>query len=208
MGRTSQAKDRLLQTAFDLIWTQSYSAVSVDQICERADVRKGSFYHFFASKSDLTVAAYEQNWSECRAHYDQVFSPQVAPLERLKRYCDMVCQSQSQKFAQTGQVLGCPFASVGSELSSQDEKVRKKSVEMFDRFSCYLESALRDAHRAGLVPDQDFKNTADSINGYIMGMLMQAKIRNDVTGLCRMYTTIARMIGAKESGESNQLDRN
>lgn len=43
MGRTSDAKERLLQVGFDLIWNQSYGAVSVDQICERADVNKGSF---------------------------------------------------------------------------------------------------------------------------------------------------------------------
>ncbi len=47
MGRTSVAKEKLLQVAFDLIWQQSYGSVSVDDICERAKVKKGSFYHFF-----------------------------------------------------------------------------------------------------------------------------------------------------------------
>ena len=57
MGRTSDAKEKLLRVAFDLIWEQSYGAVSVDDICERANVKKGSFYYFFPSKSDLAVAA-------------------------------------------------------------------------------------------------------------------------------------------------------
>ena len=43
MGRTSNAKERLLQVAFDLIWEQSYGSVSVDDICARAKVKKGSF---------------------------------------------------------------------------------------------------------------------------------------------------------------------
>ena len=50
MGRTSNAKERLLQVAFDLIWQQSYGAVSVDDICQRAKVKKGSFYYFFPLK--------------------------------------------------------------------------------------------------------------------------------------------------------------
>ena len=36
MGRTSDAKEKLLDVAFQLIWDNSYGGVSVDQICERA----------------------------------------------------------------------------------------------------------------------------------------------------------------------------
>jgi len=47
MGRTSDAKEKLLSVAFDLIHENSYGAVGVDQICKRAKVNKGSFYYFF-----------------------------------------------------------------------------------------------------------------------------------------------------------------
>lgn len=50
MGRTSNAKERLLEAVIELIWTGSYGSTSVDQICERAGVKKGSFYHFFESR--------------------------------------------------------------------------------------------------------------------------------------------------------------
>ena len=56
MGRVSDAKQRLLQATIDLIWQNSYGAVTVDNICERAGVKKGSFYYFFPSKTDLVVA--------------------------------------------------------------------------------------------------------------------------------------------------------
>ena len=97
MGRTSNAKERLLQVAFDLIWRQSYGAVSVDDICERAKVKKGSFYYFFPSKSELAVAAYEENWKQKQPKYDQVFSPLVPPLERIENYCQMVYEGQKEK---------------------------------------------------------------------------------------------------------------
>ena len=79
MGRTSDARDRLLQVAFDLIWQQSYGSVSVDTICDRAGVKKGSFYYFFPSKSDLAIAAYEEHWQQRRPVYDRVFSSSGAP---------------------------------------------------------------------------------------------------------------------------------
>ena len=87
MGRPSEAKEKLLLVAFDLIWNQSYGSVSVDQICERASVNKGSFYHFFPSKADLAVEAYEEHWREKQPEMDRIFSPQTPPLERLELWC-------------------------------------------------------------------------------------------------------------------------
>src|SRR5579864_772144 len=130
MGCTSNAKERLLQVAFDLIWQQSYGSVSVDDICKRAKVKKGSFYYFFPSKSDLAVAAYEEHWQRSQPHYDRTFSPLVPPLERLGNYCKFIYENQREKQQKTGRVRGCPFASVGCELSTQDEKIRRKAQEM------------------------------------------------------------------------------
>ena len=83
MGRTSDAgREKLLQVAFDLIWKQSYGSVSVDDICERAEVKKGSFYYFFPSKSDLAVAAYEAHWQDSAVPgMTASSSPLVPPLE-------------------------------------------------------------------------------------------------------------------------------
>ncbi|MBI3351289.1 MAG: TetR/AcrR family transcriptional regulator [Nitrospirae bacterium] len=62
MGRTSDAKERLLKSAIDLIYSRSYAGVSVQDICEHADVKKGSFHYFFKTKRDLALAALEQQW--------------------------------------------------------------------------------------------------------------------------------------------------
>ena len=197
MGRTSNAKERLLQVAFDLIWRQSYGSVSVDNICERAKVKKGSFYYFFPSKSDLAVAAYEEHWQQSRPKYDRTFSPLVPPLERIENYCQMVYEGQKEKQQKTGRVLGCPFASVGSELSTQDEKIRHKAREMFDRHCKYIENALRDAHKDGLIDKMDFSVKSQAIFSFIMGMLLQAKVKNDVEILGDLSPTVLRMIGAQ-----------
>jgi TetR/AcrR family transcriptional regulator, transcriptional repressor for nem operon len=195
MGRTSNSKQKLLQVAFDLIWEQSYGSVSVDDICERAKVRKGSFYYFFPSKSDLAVAAYEEHWQQKRPVYDQVFSPQVPPLERIEGYCRQMYEGQREKKEKTGRVLGCPFASVGCELSTQDEKIRQKAQEMFNRFSLYIETALRDAHRDGLIEDCDFATKSRTIFSCVLGMLLQAKVKNDPEVLQDLAPTVMQMVG-------------
>ena len=55
MKKTCETKEKLLQVGFDLIWDSSYGSVSVDDICTRAGIHKGSFYYFFPSKADLVV---------------------------------------------------------------------------------------------------------------------------------------------------------
>ena len=196
MGRTSDAKEHLLAVAFDLIWRQSYGSVSVDDICARAGVKKGSFYYFFPSKSDLAVAAYEEHWQQRRPILDRTFSPLVPPLERIQNYCQVVYENQKAKFKKTGRVLGCPFASVGCELSTQDEKIRQKSLEVFERGCKYIEHALRDAHKEGLIEKCDFSKKSQAISSFILGMLLQAKVKNDVEVLRELGPAIMQMAGA------------
>ena len=57
MGRVSDAREKLMSAILELIWSGSYGNTTIDQICERAGVKKGSFYYFFDSKADLAVAA-------------------------------------------------------------------------------------------------------------------------------------------------------
>ncbi|MGA9777485.1 MAG: TetR/AcrR family transcriptional regulator [Limisphaerales bacterium] len=197
MGRPSDAKEKLLQVAFDLIWNQSYGSVSVDHICARARVNKGSFYHFFPSKSDLAVAAYEEHWKEKQPELDRIFSPQIPPLERLELWCNHIYHRQEQKAGKYGHVCGCPYASLGTELATQDEKIRAKSQELVDRNLRYVESALRDAKREGLISIEDSQAGAKRIYATALGMLLYAKIHNDLSVLQQLEPTVMDMIGAK-----------
>ncbi len=197
MGKASDAKERLLQVAFDLIWDSSYNTVSVDQICERAGVNKGSFYYYFKSKEELAVAAYEEHWREKQPELDRIFSAQVPPLERLSRWCQYLYERQRQKATKYGRVCGCPYASVGSELATQDEKIRTKAQELFERNLKYLESAVVDAAREGLVHGSDPRVLAERAYSLALGMLLRAKVRNELKVLEQLEPALLDVIGAK-----------
>ncbi len=197
MAKPTDTREKLLQVAFDLIWNQSYGSVSVDQICERAHVNKGSFYHFFDSKSELAVAAYEENWREKQPDFDRIFSPQNPPLERLLLWCQHVRARQRQKAEKYGHVCGCPYASLGVELATQDEKIRAKSQEIMDRTIRYLESALRDALREGLISLADSAAGAKRIYTAMLGLLLFAKVHNDLNVLDDLESVIMDTAGAK-----------
>ncbi|MBV9105939.1 MAG: TetR/AcrR family transcriptional regulator [Verrucomicrobia bacterium] len=199
MKRESDTKQKLLSTAVSLIWESSYGSISVDDICNQAGVNKGSFYYAFKSKSDLAVAAFEDHWNKKRGAMDEIFSSQVPPLERVEKYCDRIVQDQLDKFQLFGKLCGCPFASVGSELSTQDEQIRKKAHELSERTMKYLACALRDAAAEGILDIKDSVELARQVFCYAGGLIMQAKIENNPELLKCLKKGVFRLVGVNPS---------
>jgi TetR/AcrR family transcriptional repressor of nem operon len=190
-------KLRLLDTAIELIWENGYGAMSVDEICKKAEVCKGSFYHFFPSKSDLAVAALDHHWEEKRPNLDCAFSPSRPPLERLTLCAQRILEIQASKKEEYGKVCGCSYAGIGSEQSTLDEKIRAKVVEITARYQKYFETAIRDALSEGLIADCDPRKKAEELFAYASGLLLQAKLRNSTEPLENMATGFLQLAGVR-----------
>jgi TetR/AcrR family transcriptional repressor of nem operon len=186
-------KDRLMEAAMDLMWQNSYGTASVDAICERAGAKKGSFYYFFKSKSELAAAALEADWNKKRAEMDSIFSPTVPPLERLDRYFDFVCNRLAQLQKKCGSILGCPFVSVGSEVSTQDQIVREAIDRIMDRKLQFFVSTVRDAAAQGLLDAPNPESKARALFACYQGTVAQARIQNDIE-LLREFKDVARTV--------------
>ena len=199
MPRVSDMKERLLDAAMDLIWENSYGATSVDAICDRAGAKKGSFYYFFKSKSELAAAALEDCWNKKKAEMDSIFSPTVPPLERFARYFDFVHDRLAEVQKKCGSILGCPFISVGSEVSTQDQIVRETIDRIMDRKVNYFVSAVRDAAAEGLIDAPDPVAKARALFSCYQGMMAQARIQNDIELLRGFKEVAMEVLGVKRA---------
>ncbi len=180
MGRVSDAKQRLMEAVKELIWTGSYGSTTIDQICDKAGVKKGSFYYFFDSKAELAETAIEEDWQKRRVDLDAIFSCTVPPLQRIEKYLQYGYELQAEIKAKCGCVLGCPLFSLGAEVSTQESRLQKMIQGILD-FKCkYLESCIRDAHAAGLINVPDAAAKARTLFAYYQGLLTEARIRNNL----------------------------
>jgi TetR/AcrR family transcriptional regulator, transcriptional repressor for nem operon len=180
MGRTSDADQRLMDAALELVWSQSYGAVTIDDICKRAQVKKGSFYYYYDSKEQLAVAALERMWIEdWKPAMDAIFSASIEPLDRLKAYLGGIHRRSVETKARVGRMIGCPVASVGSEVSTQDCNICSKTRELLGRKRRYVESAMREAMANGSIEPGDPVKRTLVLASLIEGMMLQARMMND-----------------------------
>lgn len=181
MGRPSNARQRLIEAAKDVVYAHSYESVSVDELCKAAKVNKSSFYHFFASKQELVLVALESQWRWFEEMFLKTsFADDLPPHERILRFFDVMMKGQQAQKQREGHIRGCPLGNLTVEMSTLDELIRIRLQQFFQEWMGYFERMLVEAKEQGSVPALlNVKVTAQSLLAYFEGVVLLAKGRND-----------------------------
>lgn len=208
MGRTSCAKENLISSAIELIGTRSYNAVGVQELCEHAGVKKGSFYHFFPSKRDLTLEALDRIWGNFKAEtLDPIFNSGIPTRDKFETLLAKSYEYQLSRKDCTGWMTGCGFGNLALELSTQDEEIRKKIEEVFCEWTKYLERAIVLAMEEGVLPtDTDPPATAQAMVAFIEGVYLLGKTFNDPCMIQRLGEGVLQLcIPVKKTDECSRI---
>ena len=173
-------QQRILDSASALIHSRSYADVGVSAICEHAGVKKGSFYHFFRSKRELTLTVLDSYIMRLKCELmDKAFSASLPPMQRLERFGQLMYEVQKASVDRTGRLVGCPFGNLAVELSTQDEKIRLKLADIFSELCAEFQRTLDEAVEIGDLEDVDTAATAEAMGAYFEGVMGMAKTQND-----------------------------
>lgn len=192
-------KDRIIETALNLVWQSNYSSVSVDDICKAADVRKGSFYYHFPSKLDLTVAAVECYYQQKKANLDQIFSLSDSPLKRINNFFDYASEKAKKDRELYGRVMGCPVQALASEMVGKDgdeARLQAYCKDAENLFMQYWKATIQDLEDEGIIPESgDVDAKVRNLHAFLMGLVALAKINNDLDHLEEdLQTGIAKIL--------------
>jgi len=205
--QTGNSQQRLLTAAGDLLWEKSYHAVTIDEVCARAGVMKGSLYYFFDSKSALALAAVQHLWETvAQPAYENHFSAANSPFVRITGFLTWLQGLQQKQFRNIGRVLGWPFFTLGCELGGQEPTVSQQICEIEAAELFYFESAIRDALDQDIIEFFDPRAGALSLRAAAQGILARARILNDPDELSALATLPISILWLNKKSGSLEVD--
>jgi TetR/AcrR family transcriptional repressor of nem operon len=159
------SKTKFLGAALDAIRAQGYAATTVEDICRRAGVSKGSFFHHFKSKDELALAAV--------AHWDAVTQTLFAaapyrqaqdPLLRVLGYLDFRASLLSGGLCE----YTCPLGVLVQEVHATHPEIRAACERSLYSQVTELTADLEAARRR-YAPDSTW--SAESVGYFIQSVL-------------------------------------
>lgn len=199
MGRTSDAREKILATALSLIEVRGYSALGVAEICAAAGVPKGSFYYFFESKEALALAVIDEHWAQQRQDWTRILGGQAEPLERLRQLFEATQASLLAGQQSCGTVSGCMFGNLTLEMSNQTEAIRERLQQIFNAQVDMVAAVVSEALDRGQVTVSDPREAARSVVAQLEGQVLFAKLYNNTQRLEALWVNCRALLGASSA---------
>jgi TetR/AcrR family transcriptional repressor of nem operon len=185
MPRTSDKRERLVQSADALILQQGFKQTTLADIAENSGIPLGNVYYYFKSKEDIGRSVIEMRLANLRALLAQC-SRFDSPQARLQAMLDYPLEIQDNLTSN-----GCPLGTLAYELSRSDGFLREGSKqlikEMLDWSTAqFVQMGRSDAALLGLqfVSDlQGMSLIANALGDRSVVIKMVERIRNWIDGL-------------------------
>ncbi len=178
MTTVNQSKERILAAAKELFLARGYAATTVDAICEKAELTKGSFYYSFDSKEDLGVAVLD--WSLQRSAGMLANGPHVRITEPVEKAFAFL--KHLEKCSPDLWSAGCLLGSFALELADTNPRMQQAVAGMFqavaDNFAENLQPLVAES---GGKPARAASELADTLLGVVEGSIILAKAHRDPT---------------------------
>jgi len=170
--RGAETRLRIIRTAADLFHKQGVRATSPDEIIEASRTGKGQFYHYFKSKEGLIHEVLQTYLDEVKAGTARV-SYEIDSWRDLEEW--FLAQVELQK--SYNMTRGCPFGTLGNEVTENDELIRQDISLIFEVVKNKLAAFfIREKAKGRLARQADEERMADFCIATIQGAMLMGKI--------------------------------
>ncbi|HEX4029427.1 MAG TPA: TetR/AcrR family transcriptional regulator [Terracidiphilus sp.] len=174
-----ESKTRILQAAMNVIRAKGYTATRIEDICEAAGVTKGSFFHHFATKEELAIAAADY-WSEVTSAFfaESAYHHATDPLDRLLAYIDLRKAMLRGELAE----FTCLAGTMAQEVYATHPAIRDACGESISGHAATLIPDIQAAiEKHGVQDDWSAESLALMTQVAIQGAFVLAKARQNVS---------------------------
>src|SRR6516225_1129024 len=169
----SETRLRMIQAAADLFHKQGVHATSPDDVIEASNTGKSQFYHYFKNKEGLVHEVLQTHLEAIRTG--------TAPLKyEIESWEDLECwfRANLELQKQFRMKRGCPFGTIGNEVTENDELIRQDLSLIFEVISNKIASFFRKEKAKGrLVETADEEAMADFCIAMIQGAMLLGKVK-------------------------------
>lgn len=192
-------KDILITAATELFLSRGYGVVGTSEICKVAKVNKGSFYHYFPSKSALLVASIQRYSQEFQAEFQRIAASNQPPARKLCALFDVPAKKNRAWKRSRGFAQGCLVGNMSLELGAVDTSVQtavQAALTCWQRAVTPIIAALVEAKQ---IPPVDLDQGAEAVVALIQAGLLLAKAYNNpakISGLAPCALGVLRGLGS------------
>jgi AcrR family transcriptional regulator len=171
--RGAETRLRIIRVATDLFHKQGARATSPDEIIEASRTGKGQFYHYFKSKEGLVHEVLQAYLEEIKTQTSRV-NYEINSWRDLEKW--FAAQLELQKDYEM--TRGCPFGTLGNEVTENDELIRQDLSLIFEVIRSKLAAFfLREKAKGKLAKQANAERMADFCIAAIRGAMLMGKIK-------------------------------
>lgn len=170
-----ETRTKLLDAALHVMRLKGYAATTVDDICRAAGVTKGGFFHYFASKEALGIAAAEHFGAMAAGIFGSApYRDLPDPVDRLLGYVDFRIEILRGPICE----FSCLLGTFVQEIYETHPAIRAACEA---QMSAHIAELTKDAAeaRARYAPDATWtpESLATHMQAVLQGSLIFAKAK-------------------------------
>ena len=194
-------KAQILDAALQTIAARGHANVTMDDICRAANLSKGGLAHYYRSKNDLFLAAFQEFFDRIFQRSQETMAAFDDPMEQLLSF-DWLYDLNDPELN-----IGYPIVFDVMSIAVHDDTYRRIFHDWIDNWIVLLEGALRKGMAKGHFKKLNPDAVARAISAIYQGMATRwyldpeshstewavASFKQAIKGLMQPYLTQPRI---------------
>lgn len=131
-------RKNLIEATYEEVYSHGYQGASLSNILKKANVHKGSMYHFFKNKKELVLCTISEKMNEKYEKLFQIVIKENSPC--LEQLYSILRDTTRRDFKR-----GCPLGNLVQEMSNLDNDFDNALKKIYQSFCDILENIYNHA---------------------------------------------------------------